>query len=68
MKYVDIYLQCSLVDFLWMKYIMKVRRIKRWHGNHNVFLIEPEIFAKEITNQYNQESSIVEDIYDEYWG
>lgn len=68
MKYVDIYLQCSLIDFLWMKYVMKVRHIKRWHNNHNVFLIEPEVFAKEITNQYNQEASIVEDIYDEYWG
>jgi len=68
MKYVDIYLQCSLIDFLWMKYVMKVRHIKRWHGNHNVFLIKPEVFAKEITGQYNQEASIVEDIYDEYWG
>lgn len=65
--YENFYIDCSLIDYMYIKYIKKIHHIKRVNNKIDVFLIEPELFAKEVCEQFNKESIIVEDIYNQYW-
>ena len=65
--YKNFYIDCSLIDYMYIKYIKKIHQIKRVNNKNDVFLIEPELFAKEVCEQFNKESIIVEDIYNQYW-
>ena len=66
--YEDFYLDCSWIDFLYVRYIMKMDHVKKMNGKVDAFLIESKLFAKEVCNYFAKEEKIVEDIYDEYWG
>lgn len=61
------YIDCNLIDYLIIKYIKKFKYVRRARGA-DVFLINPQIFIQEICNFYKDDISIVEKIYDEYWG
>lgn len=65
--YQDFYLNCSLIDYLYIRFIRKMRHVKRTKNNIGVFLIEPKIFAKEVCENFNQTEDIVGYIYNEYW-
>ena len=65
--YEDFYLDCSWINFLYVKYIVKMNHAKKTNRKVDVFLIEPKLFAKEVCDQFVKEEKIVEDIYDEYW-
>ena len=65
--YQDFYLKCSLIDYLYIRFIRKMRHVKRIKNNVDVFLIEPKIFAKEVCENFNQTEDIVGYIYNEYW-
>ena len=65
--YSDFYLDCSWIDYLYIKYIKKIKHIKKMNGKVDVFLIESDLFAKEVCEHFDKESEIVEDIYVIYW-
>lgn len=63
-----IYLQCGIIDFIQVqKY--KIKNIKRYtKKNDEVFLIEPELFAREVCQNYDKAAEYVKEIYNTYWG
>jgi len=65
--YQDFYLDCSWIDYLYIKFIRKIRHVKKANKKIDVFLIEPELFAKEVCERFNYAGSTVGYIYDEYW-
>ena len=65
--YEDFYLDCSFWTYLYIKYIKKFKHIKRFK-NEDVFLIEPELFAVEVCEQFGERPNKVEYIYEDYWG
>lgn len=65
--YKDIYIDCPFYIYLWFKYVKKIKQLKYWRTNSNVFLIDPEIFTKELCDCFKKSPKIVEQIYDEYW-
>lgn len=65
--YKDFYLDCSWFDYFYIRYIKRIKHIKKMNGIVDVFLIEPELFAKEVCERFDMDSKTVEDIYDMYW-
>lgn len=65
--YQDFYVDCSWIDFLYIRFIRKMRHVKKINRNTNTFLIEPETFIKEVCENFNQTENIVDYIYDKYW-
>ena len=65
--YSDFYLDCSWIDYLYVRFIRKMRHVKKINRNTNTFLIEPEIFIKEVCENFGQAENIVGYIYDKYW-
>lgn len=65
--YQDVYLDCSWIDYLYIRFIKKFHYIKKMNKKVDAFLIEPELFAKEVCSNFNCSEDIVKYIYDEYW-
>lgn len=65
--YLDFYLECSWIDYLYIRFIRKMRHVKKINKNVDVFLIEPELFAKEVCQNFNYEKEITSHIYEQYW-
>ena len=65
--YLDFYLDCSWIDYLYIKFIRKIKHVKKINKNTSVFLIDPNIFANEVCKNFQQTEDIVSYIYDEYW-
>ena len=65
--YVVYFLDCPFLIYFYMRYIYKDRYIRWAKREKNVFLIEPELFAKEVCSNFGVNGSITEEIYDEYW-
>ena len=65
--YSDFYIDCSWIDYLYVRFIRKMRHVKKINRNTNTFLIEPEIFIKEVCENFDQTENIVGYIYDKYW-
>lgn len=66
--YEDFYLDCSWFDYLYIRYIKRMRHVKKMNGKTDVFLIESELFAKEICECFEKDADFVQYIYDMYWG
>ena len=65
--YPDFYLDCSWIDYLYIRFIRKMRHVRKVNKSINIFLIEPEIFTKEVCEKFDYDKSIVGYIYDQYW-
>lgn len=65
--YQDFYIECSWIDYLYVRFIRKMRHVKKVNKNTNTFLIEPEIFTKEVCENFGYDKKIVSYIYEQYW-
>lgn len=66
--YEDFYLDCSWFDYFYIRFIKRMRHVKKMNGKIDVFLIEPELFAKEVCECFERKADFVQYIYDMYWG
>ena len=66
----QIYISCNWITFLKLKYIYKIKKLKRVQRlkpGAAMCLIHMHDFIKETTKFYGKSSSFVEDIYDIYY-
>lgn len=63
------YVDCSFLDYLWLKYIKKFKFIKYYwqKKNEDVFLIDAIDFIKEITIACNVNVETIVKIYNTYY-
>ena len=67
-NYCDYYIQGNFFSYLYLKYIKGFKHLKYYRSYIDVLLIEADIFIKEITSSFDQNSNIIEEIYNEFWG
>ena len=66
--YEDFYIDCSWFDYFYIRCIKKINHARKMKRKTNAFLIEPELFAKEVCEKFARSSEDVKYIYDTYWG
>lgn len=60
------YLDCNLFDYLYIRYIKKFKGARRMKKDG--FMINVGVFINELTEAFNTDTFIIEEIYKEYWG
>lgn len=67
------YNQCYYVDglyqeYLYLRYIKKFKYLRYKKKKDDVLMIDAPQFIEELTCSFGKPASIIDDIYEEYWG
>ena len=65
--YKDFYLDSSFRDYFFIRWIKHFSHAHMKEKDTETLFIEPDIFIREVTEHFNVNPEIVEDIYDAYW-
>lgn len=66
--YKDFFLDSSFRDYFFIKWIKHFSHARMKAEEIETLFIEPDIFIKEVTEKFNVNPEVIEDIYDTYWG
>lgn len=70
-NYTEYYIDCGLLEYLYIKYIKKFKGARRKKKTDAV-MIKVDIFIQELIDSFEENltlrPSIIEEIYKEYWG
>lgn len=60
------YLDCNLFDYIYIRFIKHFKGARRMKKDG--FMINVGVFINELTEAFNTDTFIIEEIYKEYWG
>lgn len=65
--YCKYYTDSNFFTYLYLKYIKGFKRLGYHQNNINYVYVEVPAFIKELTEAFSVKSSVIDEIYNEYW-
>lgn len=62
------YLDCNIFTYIYIRYIKHFRHARWRTKTYKPLMIEVDIFVSELMSWFKQDSSIIIELYNEYWG